>query len=107
MLDGELRDNRHHMQVRIYFEDTDAQGIVYHASYLRFMERGRTNHLRLLLDQAARCHSPNEINELPCCDNVRSEFSAPTLLYQGDAAISAGFLRFSAKSFIPKALLLM
>ena len=36
------------MQVRVYYEDTDFSGIVYHASYLRFMERGRTNHLRLM-----------------------------------------------------------
>jgi acyl-CoA thioester hydrolase len=47
-LDGEIRDGRHHMQVRVYFEDTDAGRIVYHANYLRFMERGRTNFLRLL-----------------------------------------------------------
>src|SRR6266404_5274694 len=42
-LDGELRDGRHTMQVRVYYEDTDFSGIVYHANYLRFMERGRTN----------------------------------------------------------------
>jgi acyl-CoA thioester hydrolase len=36
------------MAVRIYYEDTDFTGIVYHASYLRFMERGRTNYLRLI-----------------------------------------------------------
>jgi acyl-CoA thioester hydrolase len=47
-LDGQIRDGRHHMQVRVYYEDTDFSGIVYHANYLRFMERGRTNHLRLM-----------------------------------------------------------
>lgn len=47
-LDGEIRDGRHHMQVRVYLEDTDAGQIVYHASFLRFMERARTNYLRLL-----------------------------------------------------------
>ena len=47
-LDGEIRDGRHHMQIRVYYEDTDFSGIVYHANYLRFMERGRTNHLRLM-----------------------------------------------------------
>jgi acyl-CoA thioester hydrolase len=36
------------MPVRVYYEDTDFSGAVYHASYLRFMERGRTNYLRLL-----------------------------------------------------------
>jgi acyl-CoA thioester hydrolase len=47
-LDGEIRDGHHHMQIRVYYEDTDFSGIVYHANYLRFMERGRTNHLRLM-----------------------------------------------------------
>ena len=47
-LDGEIRDGRHEMAVRVYYEDTDFSGIVYHASYLRFMERGRTNYLRLI-----------------------------------------------------------
>jgi acyl-CoA thioester hydrolase len=47
-IDGEIRDGRHHMQVRVYYEDTDFSKLVYHANYLRFMERGRTNYLRLL-----------------------------------------------------------
>ncbi len=47
-LDGEIRGGKHHQQVRVYYEDTDFSGIVYHASYLRFMERGRTNYLRLI-----------------------------------------------------------
>jgi acyl-CoA thioester hydrolase len=47
-LDGELRDGRHVQPVRVYYEDTDFSGVVYHASYLRFMERGRTNYLRLI-----------------------------------------------------------
>jgi acyl-CoA thioester hydrolase len=47
-LDGEIRNGRHVMAVRVYYEDTDFSGVVYHASYLRFMERGRTNYLRLL-----------------------------------------------------------
>jgi acyl-CoA thioester hydrolase len=53
-LDGEIRGGRHVMTVRVYYEDTDFSGVVYHASYLRFMERGRSNHLRLLgADQRA------------------------------------------------------
>jgi len=47
-LDGDIRDGRHVMQVRVFYEDTDFSGVVYHASYLRFMERGRTNYLRLI-----------------------------------------------------------
>ncbi|MDX2258037.1 MAG: tol-pal system-associated acyl-CoA thioesterase [Hyphomicrobiaceae bacterium] len=38
----------HQLPVRVYFEDTDAGGVVYHASYVRFCERGRTDYLRLL-----------------------------------------------------------
>jgi acyl-CoA thioester hydrolase len=47
-LDGSISGGRHHQQVRVYYEDTDFTGIVYHANYLRYMERGRTNYLRLL-----------------------------------------------------------
>ena len=47
-IDGELRDGRHVLAVRVYYEDTDFTGIVYHANYLRYMERGRTNYLRLI-----------------------------------------------------------
>lgn len=32
----------HHFRVKVYYEDTDAGGVVYHASYLRFLERART-----------------------------------------------------------------
>jgi acyl-CoA thioester hydrolase len=53
-LDGEIRDGRHVMPVRVYYEDTDFTGIVYHANYLRYLERGRSNYLRLLgADQRA------------------------------------------------------
>jgi acyl-CoA thioester hydrolase len=47
-LAGRLTRDGHVLPVRIYYEDTDAGGIVYHASYVRFMERGRTDYLRLL-----------------------------------------------------------
>ncbi|GAB1718146.1 MAG: 4-hydroxybenzoyl-CoA thioesterase [Nitrobacter sp.] len=53
-LDGIIRDGKHHMRIRVYYEDTDFTGRVYHANYLRFMERGRSNYLRLLgADQRA------------------------------------------------------
>jgi acyl-CoA thioester hydrolase len=47
-LDGSIANGRHTQPVRVYYEDTDFSGVVYHASYLRFMERGRTNYLRLI-----------------------------------------------------------
>jgi acyl-CoA thioester hydrolase len=45
---AELLHGRHHYAVRVYYEDTDAGGVAYHASYLRFAERGRTEALRSL-----------------------------------------------------------
>ncbi len=38
--------NHHDVPVRVYYEDTDAGGIVYHASHIRYAERGRTEYLR-------------------------------------------------------------
>lgn len=43
---GDLRGLAHVLPVRIYFEDTDASGIVYNANYLMFAERARTEMLR-------------------------------------------------------------
>ena len=39
-------DRQHWISVRVYYEDTDFTGMVYHANYLRFFERGRSDHLR-------------------------------------------------------------
>lgn len=45
--EGYLESGRHHLPIRVYFEDTDLTGVVYHANYLRYMERARTEMLRL------------------------------------------------------------
>jgi acyl-CoA thioester hydrolase len=49
-LAGRLLDSgrAHVLPVRVYFEDTDFSGLVYHASYVRWCERGRSDFLRLL-----------------------------------------------------------
>lgn len=47
-LAGRLVPGGHALAVRVYYEDTDFSGIVYHANYLRFMERGRSDYMRLL-----------------------------------------------------------
>lgn len=44
---GRFAGNAHHFPLRVYFEDTDLSGIVYHANYLRYMERARSDMLRL------------------------------------------------------------
>jgi acyl-CoA thioester hydrolase len=45
---GRFVDGRHVLQVRVYYEDTDFSGIVYHANYLKFCERGRSDMLRVI-----------------------------------------------------------
>ena len=47
-LSGSLTASGHELVQRVYFEDTDFSGRVYHARYLHFMERGRSDYLRLL-----------------------------------------------------------
>lgn len=71
------------LEVRVYLEDTDAQGVVYHASYLRFLERARTEWLRahgvdhenlrvaygskvVLASIEARFRAPARLDELLC-----------------------------------------
>jgi acyl-CoA thioester hydrolase len=44
---GQMRGKTHFFPVRVYFEDTDLTGIVYHANYLRFMERARSDMIAL------------------------------------------------------------
>jgi acyl-CoA thioester hydrolase len=73
-------DEGHEFRVRVYYEDTDAQGVVYFANYLKFMERGRTEWLRergveqdwlmsehglffALTGTGARFHRPARFNE--------------------------------------------
>ena len=44
---GEFRDGAHWLPIRVYYEDTDFTGVVYHANFLRYMERGRSDFIRL------------------------------------------------------------
>ena len=41
-----MTSHKHHFPIRVYYEDTDFSGLVYHANYLRFIERARTEMLR-------------------------------------------------------------
>lgn len=45
---GVFEGREHQLPVRIYYEDTDFSGIVYHANYLRYFERGRSDFFRLI-----------------------------------------------------------
>lgn len=45
---GRFEGRNHQLAVRIYYEDTDFSGVVYHANYLRYFERGRSDFLRMI-----------------------------------------------------------
>lgn len=53
----------HILPVRVYFEDTDAGGVAYHASYIRWCERGRSDFLRLLGTDARRMIDGSDSHE--------------------------------------------
>ena len=70
----------HRLPVRVYFEDTDAGGVSYHASYIRWCERGRTDFLRLLGTDSRRLIDGTDSHE-PAAFVVRRmtcEFLRPT-----------------------------
>jgi acyl-CoA thioester hydrolase len=48
MLTGKIVRGIHHLSIRVYYEDTDFSGFVYHANYLKFCERARSDFMRLL-----------------------------------------------------------
>jgi acyl-CoA thioester hydrolase len=56
---GHFDGPEHVLPIRVYYEDTDFTGVVYHASYLRFFERGRTEFLRAIgVEHAALLELP-------------------------------------------------
>lgn len=51
---GIIKENIHYFPLRVYYEDTDVGGVVYYANYLKFMERARSEMLKVLgIDQRA------------------------------------------------------
>ena len=63
------------LPVRVYYEDTDAQGVVYYANYFRFMERARTEWLRSLgVDMV---HLQEEERRIFVVAEVQTKFHAP------------------------------
>lgn len=59
---GWFEAGAHHLPLRVYYEDTDAAGIVYYANWLRFLERGRTEMLRLLGQEHSALREARGVN---------------------------------------------
>lgn len=68
---GCFRDGAHLLPVRVYFEDTDAGGVVYHARYVAFCERGRSDCLRLLGISQSQFENLNFVVRRMVCDFLR------------------------------------
>ncbi|HEU0098622.1 MAG TPA: YbgC/FadM family acyl-CoA thioesterase [Allosphingosinicella sp.] len=117
--DGVMRGRAHLFPVRVYFEDTDVAGIVYYANYLRFIERARSDMLRLIgVDQrgaieggegayavaelAVRYRAPAKLaDDLTVVTQIEAVRAASVLIHQRvmrgdeilvDARVTAAFL---------------
>jgi acyl-CoA thioester hydrolase len=90
--------NKHQHNIRVYYEDTDAGGIVYYANYLKFLERARTEWLRemgteqdILLEHSIGFvvkrvemdnHAPARFNELLCIHTEIVELKRASLVFK-------------------------
>ncbi|HEX8468889.1 MAG TPA: tol-pal system-associated acyl-CoA thioesterase [Allosphingosinicella sp.] len=117
--DGVMRGTAHLFPLRVYFEDTDVAGIVYYANYLRFIERARSEMLRLIgIDQrgaleggegvyvvaevAVKYRAPARLaDELVVVTEIEEVRAASVLIHQrvmrgdellADARVTAAFL---------------
>ncbi|MCO5732000.1 tol-pal system-associated acyl-CoA thioesterase [Rhizobium sp. SSA_523] len=77
LLSGELVDGGHRLVQRVYYEDTDFSGLVYHARYLHFLERGRTDYLRCLGCEQSALLGVDEEGLVFVVHRMEIDFKAP------------------------------
>ena len=82
--------------IRVYYEDTDAQGVVYYANYFRFMERARTEWLRALgVDQRALL---NDERRMFVVTGTQADFVAPAR-FNDEIVVTASLTKLSRATF--------
>ena len=82
--------------IRVYYEDTDAQGVVYYANYFRFMERARTEWLRALgVDQRSLL---NEERRMFVVTETQAAFVAPAR-FNDEIVVTAGLANLGRATF--------
>ena len=84
------------MPIRVYYEDTDAQGVVYYANYFRFMERARTEWLRSLGVDMVRLQE--EERRIFVVAEVNTKFHVPARL-SDDLIVTAALKNLSRVAF--------
>ena len=78
MIAGAFHGKVHQLPMRVYYEDTDAGGIIYYANYLKFFERGRSDYLRLLgVDQRAMLDATGEDYLAFAVRRIKIDYLAP------------------------------
>ena len=99
---GRIEGGVHVLPLRVYYEDTDAQGIVYYANWMRFLERGRTELLRLLGLQHSALRSEQGLNWV--VRRCTIDYLKPARLDECiDIVTSCGELRGASLAMIQKA----
>jgi acyl-CoA thioester hydrolase len=82
--------------IRVYYEDTDAQGVVYYANYFRYMERARTEWLRSLgVDQS---HLLNAERRMFVVTETRAEFVSPAR-FNDEVVVTARLAKLNRATF--------
>jgi acyl-CoA thioester hydrolase len=76
-ISGELTQAGHRLLQRVYYEDTDFSGLVYHARYLHFLERGRTDYLRCLGVEQRELITADEEGLVFVVHRMEIDFKAP------------------------------
>ena len=74
---GRLEAGEHLLPARVYYEDTDFTGVVYHANYLSFFERGRSEFLRVMGPAAGRGADPGAF----AVTHISIDFKAPARIH--------------------------
>ena len=76
-LSGEMTTAGHRLVQRVYYEDTDFSGLVYHARYLHFLERGRTDYLRCLGVEQSALRTVDEEGLVFVVHRMEIDFKSP------------------------------
>ncbi|MCM2450756.1 tol-pal system-associated acyl-CoA thioesterase [Agrobacterium vitis] len=74
---GQLIEGGHRLVQRVYYEDTDFSGLVYHARYLHFLERGRTDYLRCLGCEQSELINADEEGLVFVVHRMELDFKSP------------------------------
>ncbi len=93
---GKKQEHRFEIKMRIYWEDTDAGGVVYYANYLKFMERCRTDWLRALGIDQVRLRAERQLQFAVV--NVAVDFLRPAVL-DDEILVTAALERLSGATF--------